>query len=174
MAKIKCIVMDVDGVLTDGRLIMEEDGQEWKAFHSMDGLGITLAKSAGIRFAIITGRKSGIVSRRAKELGIDEVHQGIRDKFTVFTELVSRFGLSFDETCYIGDDLNDLMIMREAGFSCAPRNAAKWVKQEADYVTEKNGGEGAVREVIDLILSRQYDYEKLALHFLYEKVELKQ
>ncbi|MDI9478110.1 MAG: HAD-IIIA family hydrolase [Halanaerobiales bacterium] len=152
MRKIKMLIMDVDGTLTDGKIYLGNDGEELKAFNVKDGLGINLLHKEGIIPAIITGRSSEIVNNRARELKIEEVHQGIKDKLEVYRYLKEKYGLQDEEIAYIGDDLNDLEIMEEAGVSFTVRDGALLLQERCDYCASKNGGEGAVREIIDLIL----------------------
>ncbi|GAB6099441.1 hypothetical protein JCM16358_13200 [Halanaerocella petrolearia] len=154
-AKIKLFITDVDGVLTDGRIILGNDGEEFKFFHVQDGMGIKLAQDAGIKTAIITGRESKLVERRADELKINEVHQNIDDKLGVFSDLLNRYGISEDEVAYIGDDVNDLPILDKVGLALTVDNGVSQVKKAADYITEHAGGRGAVREAIELILQAQ-------------------
>ncbi|ADL13668.1 KdsC family phosphatase [Acetohalobium arabaticum] len=153
--RIKLFIMDVDGVLTDGRIILGEGGQELKFFHVQDGAGIKLAQRAGIKTAIITGRSSQAVTRRAEELDIGDVYQGIADKAAVLEELLDKHGLSLDEAAYIGDDLTDLSILSRVGLSLTVANGVAEVKEEADYITESLGGAGAIREAIELVLKLQ-------------------
>lgn len=174
MKQIKLIVLDVDGVLTDGRLYMGSDGEEYKAFHTQDGMGISLARYAGIKTAIITGRASEAVTKRSKELKIDYVFQGINEKFEVLKQIVSELQIGLDEVCYVGDDINDLPILRKVGFPAAPSNAVPYVKEQAEYVSLLKGGEGAVREIIEFILQEQYDYKTLLDDYLYGKIRVVQ
>ncbi|MCM3652961.1 KdsC family phosphatase [Metabacillus litoralis] len=172
--KIKLIVLDVDGVLTDGRLFIGTDGEEYKAFHTQDGMGISLAHYAGVKTAIITGRKSAAVTKRANELKIDYVYQGIHEKMEVLEEIIQDMQINLSEICYIGDDINDLPIQQAVGFPAAPNNAVEIVKQHVKYVAKLNGGDGAVREIIDLILNESYDYPALLTEYLKGKVKLTQ
>lgn len=174
MKKIKLIVLDVDGVLTDGKLYMGSDGEEYKAFHTQDGMGISLARYAGIKTAIITGRSSEAVTKRSKELKIDYVFQGIHEKLEVLQQIVSELQIGLNEVCYVGDDINDLPILREVGFPAAPNNAVPYVKEQAVYVSLLKGGEGAVRDIIEFILQEQYDYETLLDDYLYGKIRVVQ
>ena len=151
--KIKLFITDVDGVLTDGRIVLGNDGEEFKFFHVHDGLGIKLAQQEGIKTAIITGRESELVARRAGELEINEVHQNIKDKLAVFDDLLAKYEIETENVAYIGDDLNDLPILKRVGLSLSVANGVQTVKNEVDYVTEKQGGAGAVREAIELILN---------------------
>lgn len=157
---IRLIVMDVDGVLTDGRILYSADGAEIEAFSVKDGLGIRAAQRAGLLTAILTGRVSGAVARRAKELGIHEVHQGIPNKMEAYETLLRRHGLTDEAVAYVGDDLNDLPLLARVGLSAAPADAADEVKARVAFVTVRGGGRGAVREVIDLILKAQGRWER--------------
>jgi 3-deoxy-D-manno-octulosonate 8-phosphate phosphatase (KDO 8-P phosphatase) len=149
---IKLLVMDVDGTLTDGKIILGNNGEEFKSFNVKDGIGIKLAHEYGIITAIITGRKSNIVDIRAKELGIIEVHQGIDTKIEKLYELVEKLQLDLSEVAYIGDDINDIAIMEKVGLAFAVNDASEPTKKVADHITKHKGGEGAVREVIDMII----------------------
>ncbi len=151
--KIKLLITDVDGVLTDGKIYLGANEQEFKAFNVKDGKGIKLLQKAGIEVAIITGRQSQAVTRRAQELSIKEVHQGIADKIKVFNEILERYNLDKSEVAYIGDDVNDLEILKQVGFSASVRDGIKQVKEEVDYVTRFVGGQGAVRELAEVILN---------------------
>jgi len=150
--KIQLLLLDVDGVMTDGSIIIGSDGQEFKRFSAQDGMGITMAKRAGLKIGIITGRHSPAVSRRAEELEIDEVFQGNRNKLEAYQHLRRKYNLRDEEIAYIGDDLGDLAIMSRVGMAVAVANGVTEVKEKAHYVTERPGGAGAVREVIELIL----------------------
>jgi 3-deoxy-D-manno-octulosonate 8-phosphate phosphatase (KDO 8-P phosphatase) len=153
LRKIRLVVLDVDGVLTDGRVILDESGGEFRVFDVRDGYGVRKAASMGIAFALISGKDTKVVSHRARELGIAEVHQGVKDKLGVFRSVLSKLGVGPSEACCIGDDEPDLPMLGCAGFSAAPRTAVPAVKRAVDYVTAADGGRGAVREVIDLILA---------------------
>ncbi|MBI4811813.1 MAG: HAD-IIIA family hydrolase [Ignavibacteriales bacterium] len=146
------VVMDVDGVLTDGSIIYSSDGLEFKRFHVHDGYGIFRAREKGLHFSIISGRTSKVTTIRAKRLDIADVYQGDADKVSIFQKIKMKYKLDFDEVCFIGDDEFDLPLLRKVGFSAAPADAVKRVRDEVDYVTKAEGGRGAVREVIDLIL----------------------
>lgn len=158
---IRLLIMDVDGVLTDGRIFYNAAGVETEAFFVRDGLGLRMAQQAGLLTAILTGRMSGAVTHRAKELGIPEIHQGILNKLEVYEMLLQRYGLTDEAAAYVGDDLNDLPLLGRAGFSAAPADAAPEVRAKVAYVTTQAGGRGAVREVIDLILKAQGRLEEL-------------
>jgi 3-deoxy-D-manno-octulosonate 8-phosphate phosphatase (KDO 8-P phosphatase) len=149
---IKLLVLDVDGVLTDGRICINDRGEETKAYHVRDGYGIRLLMGAGIDVAIITGRLSKSAGNRAADLGIKNVFQGVADKKAVCMKLLEEKGLSMEQVCFIGDDLQDLPLLKVAGMPVAVLDAVKEVHEAALYVTGKNGGCGAVREVCELIL----------------------
>ena len=157
----RMIMMDVDGVLTDGRILYSAEGVEIEAFHVRDGVGLRAAHRAGLLTALLTGRVSPAVARRAKELGISEIHQGIPDKVETYERLLRRYGLSDEAVAYVGDDLNDLPLLARAGLSAAPADAADEVKARVAYVTARGGGRGAVREVIELILKAQGKWEEV-------------
>ena len=144
--------MDVDGVLTDGRIIYDARGVEYKCFDAHDGYGIARALEKGLKLALISGRTSKVTTIRAKELGISEVHQNVKDKVAVFEYLKKKYKLSNDECCYIGDDEFDLPLLKKVGLSAAPCDAIKAVRDKVDYVTTSAGGRGSIREVLDLIL----------------------
>ncbi len=153
--KIQLILSDVDGVMTDGGIIFDNQGIETKRFHVRDGLGIRLWQRAGGRFGIITARNSHIVKLRATELGIDIVRQGFSDKLPAAKEVIVDAGLSLDAVCYIGDDLTDLPVLRNVGLAVAVADAAGEVRERAGFVTRTVGGHGAVRETIETILKAQ-------------------
>lgn len=150
--KIRFLLLDVDGVMTDGKIYYDSEGREVKAFNIYDGHGIYLVQKAGIKVGIITGRASKIVEVRAKELKIDEVHQKVIEKDKVYDDIRKRYRLKDEEVAFIGDDLIDLSVLERVGLSAAPANSVDDVKDIVDLVTEKEGGSGAVRELIDLLL----------------------
>lgn len=150
---VRLVVLDVDGVLTDAGMYYSESGDEWKKFNTRDGHGITLLHAAGVLTAIVTRERTSIVTRRAEKLKIQECHQGILDKLPVVKDLLARHGLTAAQACYIGDDVGDLEAMRHVGLSVAVADAMPPIKRVAKYVTKKKGGEGAVRELCDLILA---------------------
>ena len=148
--------MDVDGVMTDGKIYFTSSGEEIKAFDIQDGMGITLARNAGLKTGIITGRKSQMVEQRARELKYDVVLQGESDKLSQYEKIKSEFKFTDDEICYIGDDIPDIPVLKKVGFSVAVANAREELKQFCDYITKRDGGHSAVREVIDkILLSRE-------------------
>lgn len=150
--KIRLLLLDVDGVLTDGRIIYDNRGVESKAFDVKDGHGIKLLQRAGIRVGIITGRQSEVVRLRAEELGIEILYQGAKDKLVPYRDILEGLGLNDDEVAYVGDDLVDLPILRRVGLAVTVADAVEEVKPHVHHVTERAGGRGAVREVCDLIL----------------------
>jgi YrbI family 3-deoxy-D-manno-octulosonate 8-phosphate phosphatase len=153
--RIQLILSDVDGVLTSGGIIFNNQGVELKQFHIRDGLGIRLWQRAGYKFGLITGRSSQIVKLRAAELGIDIVRQGFEQKWPATEEIVQSLGLSLEQVCFIGDDLPDLPVIRRVGLGVAVADAAAEVRAAAHLVTVKPGGQGAVRELIETILKAQ-------------------
>jgi len=155
LRRIKLLLLDVDGVMTDGGLYYSADAIELKRFHAHDGYGIVRAHEQGIRIALISGRSSPIVEARARILKIEDVYLDAMDKVTPFRELQKKYGVEEKETAFVGDDLFDLPLLQIVGFSAAPRNAVAGVKKKVHYVTRVDGGNGAVREVIDLILAHQ-------------------
>lgn len=152
---IKIIILDVDGTLTDSKLYIGNQGEELKAFNVKDGLGIVAAIKSGIKVILITGKTSKIVEQRATELGISEIHQGISDKTSIIKNLCSKYNVLSSEIAYMGDDLNDYSALSFCGFSGCPADAASDILDLVDFVSDKNGGEGAVREFIELILRKQ-------------------
>jgi 3-deoxy-D-manno-octulosonate 8-phosphate phosphatase (KDO 8-P phosphatase) len=166
LADIQLLTMDVDGVLTDGTLIINDDGSESKSFNTLDGHGIRLWQRAGLKVALLSGRVSPPTRRRAEQLQIQYVYEDCHYKLPVFEKLVQQLGLSPDETAFIGDDLTDLPVIRYAGFGVAVANAVAEVKQHADYVTTRAGGKGAVREVIEYILKHSGKWDNLMKRYL--------
>lgn len=162
---IKILIMDVDGVMTDGRIIINDDGRETKNFDVRDGHGIKLVQRYGIEVALLTGRQSEVVKHRANELGITEVHQKIFNKKEVFAEILQKNNLSSSQAAFIGDDIIDIPVLKEAGFSVAVADALDIVKKTADYVTKKKGGRGAVREVCEMLLQAQGRWPEIAAKY---------
>lgn len=150
--RIRLLIVDVDGVLTDGRIVLDNAGNELKFFHVRDGHGIKLLQRAGVEVAIVTGRESEVVNRRAAELGIKHVHQRSKNKLEAYESILRETGFSDEEVAYVGDDIVDLPVMKRVGFSAAVSDAEDYVKEAAMFVTERPGGKGAVREITDLIL----------------------
>lgn len=151
-ARVKLVALDVDGTLSDGRLWFTSDGQEFKSFHVLDGLGMKLLRDNGVEIALITARESKVVQMRARELGLRHVQQGARDKLASLNHLCQALSLKPDQVAYMGDDLPDLPVLHVVGLATAPANAHPWVRQRVHWCTQASGGEGAVRELCDLIL----------------------
>ena len=164
--KIKCLICDVDGVLTDGSLYMDMQGNELKAFQVQDGMGLVLLMAADIAVAVITTSKHTIIDHRMKQLGIQHYYTGQVDKQRAFNTLKEKLQLTNEEFAYVGDDLPDMPIMRQVGLSVAVANAVKEVKEFADYETKKSGGRGAVREVTDILLAAQNKLDEALAKYL--------
>ena len=152
LADIKLLLLDVDGVMTDGRIIYDQQGNELKAFDVKDGHGLKMLQRAGIQVGIITGRTSAIVARRAQELGIAILYQGAKVKLEPYLEILAQTGLADHQVAYVGDDLIDLPLLQRVGFSATVADAVPQMADRVDYVTRRNGGRGAVREICDLLL----------------------
>ena len=163
---IELVLSDVDGVLTDGRVVLDNQGIEAKRFHIRDGMGISLWQKAGYRFAMITRRSSQAVKIRAAELQVEIVRQGADDKLAAAREILEELGLAFHQACYLGDDLPDLPVVRAAGLGVAVADAAAELRQAAHYVTTAPGGAGAVRETIEMILKAQRRWEDVIQSYL--------
>lgn len=159
--RVRLLVMDVDGVLTDGRMILSERGDELKAFNTRDGMAVALAKRAGLRTAIVTGESSPIAKARGAKLGVDAVVLGARRKGETLEALMAEFGVAADAVAYIGDDLLDIPAMQRAGLALAVADAAAPVKAVAHAVTRVAGGQGAVRECVELILRAQGSWTRV-------------
>ncbi len=149
---IRLFATDVDGVLTDAGMYYSESGDEWKKFNTRDGMGIKLLQKAGLITAIVTQERTRLVARRAEKLAIPELHQGVMDKLSVIRDMAMRHGLSLREVAYIGDDVNDIEALQAVGFSAAPADGLPQVLKVVDYVCRQKGGEGAVREITEMIL----------------------
>lgn len=154
-SKIKLMAFDVDGVFTDGSLTFGEDGKEYKTFNAKDGQGVVCVQRAGIITVIITARKNGTVAHRAKNLGITELHQGVKFKLPVLEKIVEERGLTLENVSYMGDDLPDVCILEKVGLACCPNDAVDEVRNICDFVSKKNGGRGAIRELCDFVLRAQ-------------------
>ncbi len=152
---ISLIAFDIDGVMTDGGLYFSDSGEEFKRFNSLDGHGIKMLKASGIQVAIITGRTSRCVTKRAENLGIEHVYQGVEQKLEAMIHLLDKLNLSRDVTAYMGDDVVDLSVMRHVGLSISVPDSPQIVREHSDYVTQRRGGHGAVREACELIMSAQ-------------------
>lgn len=165
---IRLMVLDVDGVMTDGSLFFHATGgEESKAFNTQDGQGIKLLQASGVKVAIITGRTSNVVTHRAESLGIKHLLQGREDKITALGEIVNELGLDWSQVGYCGDDLPDLAAIRKAGFGASVANAPDYIQQYSDYTTQRTGGHGAVREITDLIMQAQGTWQACIDHYLY-------
>ncbi|GGX81875.1 hypothetical protein GCM10007160_06530 [Litchfieldella qijiaojingensis] len=167
--RVRLLALDVDGVLSDGRLYFQADGLEIKAFHTQDGHGIKLLRQAGLEVALITGRDSPMVSRRAAALGIDHVYQGRDDKLDALRQLCERLGLALDQAAYCGDDLPDLAAIKRAGLGISVPNAPAYIRAHADWVTDRQGGHGAVREICDALLDAQGHWGAVVDTYLHGK-----
>ncbi len=165
IARVKLMIFDVDGVLTDGRVIYLDNGTEMKEFDVQDGHGIKLLQRAGLEVALITGRACPAVEHRARGLGIQRVHQGIKVKLETYRQLLADTGYAEHETGYMGDDLIDIPVMRRAGFSVAVPNASPHVLPYAHYITQASGGRGAAREVCEMILKAKDLWDSVTSHY---------
>lgn len=163
---IKLLVLDVDGVMTNGGLTIGDDGQEYKTFHAHDGLGMKLLKASGVEMAIITGRTSNVVKKRAESTGVAHFYQGAEDKLAAFNDLVSKSGLQANQCAFMGDDVVDLPPMLKCGLALAVPDSPSLVLKHAHYVTAKSGGQGAVREVCELIMQAQGTFDAQMAQFL--------
>ncbi len=165
---IKLMAFDVDGVFTDGSIIYNEDGKETKCFNAKDGQGIVCVQKEGIITVIITARENTTVSTRAKNLGITELHQGVKYKLPVLEEIMKKYNLTPENVSYMGDDLPDICILEKVGLACCPADAVDEVKGICDFISSKNGGRGAIRELCDLVL-RSKGIEPLDIVKRYQK-----
>jgi 3-deoxy-D-manno-octulosonate 8-phosphate phosphatase (KDO 8-P phosphatase) len=163
---IKLLILDVDGVMTDGSIILDNNGNELKRFYVRDGHGIKMLQKAGIKVAIITGRKSDVVDRRAAELGIADVYQKIFKKSVVYEELLNKYNLSDNNVAFMGDDIVDVELLKRAALTAAPADADEEAKKHADIIMRKSGGRGAVREFTDLILKASGLWKRVSGEFL--------
>lgn len=164
--RIRILILDCDGVLTDGRIIMLPDGDETKAFDVKDGHAMVMAQRAGLLMAIISGRKSSVVRARAAELGVAHLHEMARVKMSPYEEVLAEENLTDDEACYVGDDVVDIPLLRRAGLAVAVSDAVEEAKQHAHLVTSGAGGRGAVREVIEFILKAQGKWDEAMARYL--------
>jgi 3-deoxy-D-manno-octulosonate 8-phosphate phosphatase (KDO 8-P phosphatase) len=152
LARVELLLLDVDGVLTDGRIVIDDRGVETKAFDVTDGHGLKLLQRAGVGVGLVTGRRSRVVEHRARELGIREVHQGVKEKLPVVCEILERRGLTAERLGYVGDDVVDLPVLLRAGLAVSVPGAPTYVRERVHWVTERGGGRGAVREVCEAVL----------------------
>lgn len=164
--RVRLLILDVDGVMTDGSIIYNDQGQETKSFNVRDGHGIKLLRRGGVGCALITARSSEVVGHRARNLGIELVYQGALDKVAALGDILKKTDISADETAYVGDDVVDLPVLSRVGFSVAVGDAALEVKERVDYVTENPGGRGAVREVAELILKARGSWDEIMSRYL--------
>ena len=153
LAELRLVAFDVDGVFTDGRFYLSDDGVETKAFHTQDGYGVRRLIEAGIEVAVISGRRSGAVEKRMDELGVAHVVLGCKDKVAAMDELAASLGIEVRDCAYVGDDIPDLVLLEHVGFSVAVANAMQSVQERCHYITRRPGGAGAVREVCDLVVA---------------------
>ncbi len=157
LREIRLFATDVDGVLTDAGMYYSESGDEWKKFNTRDGMGIKLLQKAGLITAIVTQERTRLVARRAEKLAIPELHQGVMDKLSVIRDMAMRHDISLRQVAYIGDDVNDIEALKAVGLSAAPADGLPQVLKVVDYVCRQKGGEGAVRELVEMILDAQED-----------------
>ena len=164
--KLKLLILDVDGVLTDGRLFFDDKGKEYKCFHARDGHGIKLLRQTGVEVAVISGRKSNSVALRMKTLGVEYVYQGHENKIAAFNEIIQSLSIQPEQAAHVGDDLLDLPIMKRVGLSIAVNDANEPVKEYADWCTKTPGGRGAVREICDFIMQSQGTFEDILKSYM--------
>lgn len=164
--RIKMALFDVDGVMTDGSLFLGDDGQEYKAFHSLDGHGLKMLKQSGVDIGIITGRSSNVVKYRAENLGIEHIFQGVENKGEVFLEFLSEKNLTPEQASYMGDDVVDLPVLTRCGFAVSVPEAPNVVKKHCHYITAAGGGRGAVREFCEFILYAQNHMDEMIESYL--------
>ena len=165
----KLVITDIDGVWTDGGMYYTESGEEFKKFNTSDSAGVLFLKIIGVPIAIITGENTSIVAHRANKLGIDLLEMGVHDKLSVAKTLCIDLEINIKDVAYIGDDINDINLLREVGFSCCPDNAPQFIKTDVDLVTFKKGGEGAFREFVETILIRCGKFEEALHKYLIQK-----
>lgn len=165
LKNIKLLLLDVDGILTDGSIVINDRGEETKAFHVRDGHGLKLVQRAGVRVGLLTGRESNVVAHRANELGIDLVIQGAKDKLEKFEEILKRENLSPEQVAYLGDDLIDLPVLRRSGFSATAADGVIEVREAVDYVSSLPGGKGVVREVCELVLRANGSWDQVTARY---------
>ena len=166
---IELVIFDIDGVMTDGSLFFDNNGDEYKAFNSLDGHGLRMLQECGVRVAVITGRKSELVKHRMNDLGVTLLYQGYRDKIPAFESLLEEVKLEKNQITYVGDDVVDLPVMSQLDFTIAVQNAHPFVKKHAQWVTKRSGGHGAVREVCEFILEAKDLLEDKLNSYLYSK-----
>ncbi|MRR17741.1 MAG: phenylphosphate carboxylase subunit delta [Deltaproteobacteria bacterium] len=162
LKKIKMLILDVDGVMTDGGIIMDKDGCEMKQFNVRDGHGLVMIQRYGLKVAILTGRTSPVVERRARDLKIEEIYQGALNKKEVFTQILAKNNLTPDAIAYMGDDIVDIPVLKMVGFAATVADGLDLVKKTVDHVTKSKGGQGAVREVCEMLLVAQGYWSQVA------------
>ncbi|MDP2854941.1 MAG: HAD-IIIA family hydrolase [Smithellaceae bacterium] len=165
LKKIKMLVLDVDGVMTDGSIIMDSDGREMKNFNVRDGHGLVMIQRHGMQVAILTGRTSAVVDHRARDLKITEVYQGALNKKEIFAQILKKNNLTPETIAYMGDDIVDIPVLKMVGFSVAVADALELVKKTVDYVTVNRGGQGAVREICEMLLMAQGHWPEVAARY---------
>jgi len=166
----RLVMTDIDGVWTDGGMYYDQTGNEWKKFNTSDSAGVVFLRLSGIPVAILTGEDTRIVASRAAKLRIEHVYQGVHNKLHVAQQLCASLGIGLDETAYIGDDVNDIPLLRAAGVSCSPANAPDYVAMHAHFTTHLRGGEGAFREFVETLLKRSGKFDE-ALRLYAEHLE---
>jgi len=164
--KIKLLILDCDGVLTDGKIIYNDNRIEIRNFSAKDGLGIKLLPFAGIEIAVISGKKSETLDKRAEDLGIKMVFQGVKNKLKIASEIIKKLNLNWKNVAYMGDDWNDFPVMKKVAVTAVPTDVMPDFKEKADFVSSRKGGDGAVREFIEFILKKQGIYEKVLADFI--------
>lgn len=164
--KIKMLILDIDGVMTDGRIIYDSKGNELKCFNVLDGMGLAVLKQIKMKVVLVTAKGSRAVLRRARDIGVTEVWQNAHDKLKPYRQILKKHKLKNEDICFVGDDLVDLSVMKRAGLSVAVANACPEAKRIAHYVTKKEGGKGAVREIIEIILRAQNIWPEIIRKFL--------
>jgi 3-deoxy-D-manno-octulosonate 8-phosphate phosphatase (KDO 8-P phosphatase) len=164
--QLKLLILDVDGVLTDGKLFFDDNGKEYKSFHARDGHGIKLLQKTGVEVAVISGRKSLSVGLRMKHLGISYIYQGYEDKRAAFAEILAKMNITAAQAAHVGDDVLDLPIMTQVGLAIAVQDAHFAVKERAHWCTPSGGGQGAVREVCDFIMQAQGSFDSILNSYL--------
>jgi 3-deoxy-D-manno-octulosonate 8-phosphate phosphatase (KDO 8-P phosphatase) len=166
--KVRLVLFDSDGTLTDGRIIMTSNGEEARAFDVRDGHGIRMGQHADLVFGVISGRRSAVLQQRAEELEFEEIHQQVMDKSSCLDDILSRRGISAEEVCFMGDDLIDIPIMRRSGLAVAPADAMPEVLEVAHHVTQRPGGRGAARELIDFLLHANGSWDRVTARYFSE------
>lgn len=169
LRRVRLLALDVDGVLTDGQLSFDSDGRETKSFSVLDGHGLKLVKRCGIEVALITGRSSPMVTRRAAALGIEHLFQGVENKLPVLRDLCRQLDIALDEVAYCGDDMPDLAAIHHSAVGISVPNAPDYIQRRADWVTERRGGQGAVREICDTLLRAQGHWQALLDGYLQDR-----